>query len=43
MCIVMIVVMIESLGMFLALGEMTGRKIDGNDLAGGCVPTASAP
>lgn len=28
MCIVMIVVMIESLGMFLALGEMTGKKID---------------
>ena len=27
MCIVMIVVMIESLGMFLALGEITG-KID---------------
>ncbi len=35
MCIVMIVVMIESVGMFLALGEMTGRKIDGNDLARG--------
>src|SRR6202453_2241080 len=28
MCIVMVVVMIESIGMFLALGEMTGRKID---------------
>ena len=28
MCIVMIVVMIELTGMFLALGEMTGRKID---------------
>ena len=28
MCIVMIVVMIESTGMFLALGEMTGRWID---------------
>ncbi len=28
MCIVMIVVMIESTGMFLALGEMTGREID---------------
>src|SRR5208337_1518340 len=26
MCIVMVVVMIESTGMFLALGEMTGRK-----------------
>ncbi|RIY00099.1 purine permease [Aureimonas flava] len=28
MCLVMIVVMIESLGMFLALGEMTGRAPD---------------
>src|SRR6201994_1804045 len=28
MCIVMVVVMIESVGMFLALGEMTERKID---------------
>ncbi len=28
MCIVLIVVMIESLGMFLALGEITGKKID---------------
>ena len=28
MSIVMIVVMIESTGMFLALGEMTGRKVD---------------
>ncbi len=28
MCIVMIVVMIELTGMFLALGEMTGRKVD---------------
>jgi NCS2 family nucleobase:cation symporter-2 len=28
MCIVMIVVMIESTGMFLALGEMTGAKVD---------------
>ena len=28
MCIVMIVVMIELTGMFLALGEMTGRRID---------------
>jgi uric acid transporter len=35
MCIVMIVVMIESLGMFLALGEMTGRKIDQDDLTKG--------
>src|SRR6516165_569313 len=35
MCIVMIVVMIESLGMFLALGEMTGKKIDQEALARG--------
>jgi len=35
MCIVMVVVMIESLGMFLALGEMTGRKIGQNDLTRG--------
>jgi NCS2 family nucleobase:cation symporter-2 len=28
MCIVMVVVMIESLGMFLALGEITGKPID---------------
>jgi xanthine/uracil permease len=35
MCIVMIVVMIESVGMFLALGEMTGKKIDQQDLARG--------
>ncbi len=35
MCIVMVVVMIESVGMFLALGEMTGRKIDQAALARG--------
>jgi uric acid transporter len=35
MCIVMIVVMIESLGMFLALGEMTGRTVDQQALARG--------
>jgi NCS2 family nucleobase:cation symporter-2 len=35
MCIVMIVVMIESLGMFLALGEMTGERIERTDLARG--------
>ena len=28
MSVVMIVVMVESMGMFLALGEMTGRKVD---------------
>ena len=35
MCIVMIVVMIESLGMFLALGEMTGKAIDRDALTRG--------
>jgi xanthine permease len=35
MCFVMIVVMIESLGMFLALGEMTGKKIDQDALTKG--------
>jgi NCS2 family nucleobase:cation symporter-2 len=35
MCIVMIVVMIESLGMFLALGEMTGKPIGQDDLTRG--------
>jgi len=35
MCIVMIVVMIESLGMFLALGEMTEKTIDRDALSRG--------
>jgi uric acid transporter len=35
MCIVMIVVMIESLGMFLALGDMTGKAIDRDALSRG--------
>lgn len=35
MCVVMIVVMIESMGMFLALGELTGRNIGQDDLARG--------
>ena len=35
MTLVMIVVMIESTGMFLALGDMTGRKIDQKALAAG--------
>ena len=35
MCIVMLVVMIESTGMFLALGEMTGRKVTTEDLTRG--------
>jgi uric acid transporter len=35
MCLVMIVVMIESTGMFLALGEMTGKKIGTAELTQG--------
>lgn len=35
MTLVMIVVMIESTGMFLALGEMTGRKVDQPALSAG--------
>ena len=35
MCVVMIVVMVESTGMFLALGDITGKKIDSHDLARG--------
>ena len=35
MCLVMIVVMIESFGMFLALGEMVGRPLDRPTLARG--------
>lgn len=35
MSIVMIVVMIESLGMFLALSELTGRKLSEDDLTRG--------
>ena len=35
MCIVMIVVMVESTGMFLALGEMTGKNVDSKELAKG--------
>jgi uric acid transporter len=35
MCIVMIVVMIESMGMFLALGDLTHRRITQDDLARG--------
>jgi NCS2 family nucleobase:cation symporter-2 len=35
MTLIMIVVMIESTGMFLALGEMVGKKIDQDDLTRG--------
>jgi uric acid transporter len=35
MCLVMLVVMIESTGMFLALGELTGREVKQEDLTRG--------
>ena len=35
MCLVMVVVMVESLGMFLALGDLTGRRMTRNDLTRG--------
>ena len=35
MMVVMIVVMIESAGMFLALGDMTGKKIEQDDMTRG--------
>ena len=35
LCIVMIVVMIESVGMFLAIGEIVGRPVDGDALTRG--------
>jgi len=35
MCLVMIVVMIESTGMFLALGEITGKEVTQTDLTRG--------
>jgi uric acid transporter len=35
MCLVMLVVMVESTGMFLAVGEMTDRKIEQGDLTRG--------
>ncbi|TAH47495.1 MAG: purine permease [Betaproteobacteria bacterium] len=35
MCLVMVVVMVESLGMFLALGELTGRRLTREDLTRG--------
>jgi NCS2 family nucleobase:cation symporter-2 len=35
MCVVMVVVMIESLGMFLALGDITGKPVNQDDLARG--------
>ena len=35
MCLVMLVVMVESTGMFLAVGEMTDRKVEQRDLTRG--------
>jgi NCS2 family nucleobase:cation symporter-2 len=35
MCVVMVVVMVESLGMFLALGEITGKKVVQEELTHG--------
>ena len=35
MCLVMLVVMVESTGMFLAVGDMTDRKIERRDLTRG--------
>jgi NCS2 family nucleobase:cation symporter-2 len=35
MCLVMIVTMVESTGMFLALSELTGKKISNQELANG--------
>lgn len=35
MCIVMMVVMIRSLGMFLALGDITGKRVDQDALTRG--------
>ena len=40
MCLVMIVVMIESTGMFLALGEITDRQVGREDLTRGFGRTA---
>jgi xanthine permease len=35
LCLVMVVMMIESLGLFLAMGDITGLKIDATDMARG--------
>jgi uric acid transporter len=35
MCVVMVVVMIESAGMFLALGDLTGREVSQEDMTRG--------
>ena len=44
MCLVMIVVMVESLGMFFAVGEMVGRPHGPEDASrAACAATRSAP
>jgi len=35
LCLVMVVMMIESMGLFLAMGDITGRKVEESDLARG--------
>ncbi len=35
LCLVMVVMMIESMGLFLAMGDITGRKVEEADLARG--------
>jgi xanthine/uracil permease len=35
MCLVVMIVFIEATGMFLALGAMTGRKVDAEDVKRG--------
>src|ERR1700723_4018482 len=35
MCLVVTIVLIEATGMFLALGAMTGRKVDADDVKRG--------
>jgi uracil-xanthine permease len=43
MCLVMIVVMIESVGMFLALGDLTGRKLTETDINRGLRTDSGIP
>ena len=43
MCLVVMIVFIEATGMFLALGAMTGRKVDAEDVKRGLHAIRSAP
>ena len=43
MALVMIVVMIESVGMFLALSDLTGKRITPASSPPACAPTVLAP